>query len=980
MIPRLRFLSFWIWLAGALLFLPSGLIAQTIPYQKVELDALRDIGRVYAIHQDEAGYLWFGGELGLLKYSGYRSIGHAEVCNTSAFTVRGFHKDQNDRLWAFGAGGFVYRMKESRFELITPMSIHQYLPKAAKTLSNNMWVDTDGSAQLALTIASPPIAVTEDTVTWQQTDGSGIETFSVSEVDGILRYHKIKAQDNSDSIAIEYGGQRMVVSCQGQNSLTSFNYRALKTRSGSILLLSGNHLIRFDSSGVLDHVVFEQRLHNVLHEDKDGNIWTGGMGLWCFPEGKLEMSRALWYNRDMYIFTMLEDREGGFWLSTAYNGLLYAPNPRITLLKKDLFNDRNVTATAFHDGMLWVGTDKGAVFTVENAQVNQLDMPGHTDETLIYQLNFDRDGELWFATKKGIYRKQKDRYTPYQPGIGTITFLNNDSLFSGRYRGFKIFSDTGVNYSSLDDGFDVRVYNSYKGAGDTVWMNCPNSQAGTYFFEGDSIYPLITQRETDSNHVKIKRILDLAGTKPITIQNHTPYMIHLGKNTLDLDQCRAQNPINTLPICIRYQNGSLWITTRSGLSRIDLDATESSCINSRMYGASDGFMGNLFNYLETTEDRLVVKSSEGLYVAHYEDLSINQVPPNVRIHQLQISGKDTTLADEYELNYDQNFLTISFEGLSYKSAGNLDFKYKLEGIDREWVIRKTPNVQYTTLPPGDYTFSVYAANNDGIWSSEPATMRFSIAPPYWQTWWFRISVGALVLAMMWGGFSYRYRNLRTQLVLREQSLEAEQKALRAQMTPHFMFNALNSIQLLISDNERVFALKNVSKFARLMRKVLHSSDQSFVPLSEEIESLQLYLELESLRFEGRFTFNIDASKLASPENWTIPPMLIQPFVENSIWHGIMKKKPPHGSVNITFSMDGTTLRCTIVDDGVGRQRAREINDLRLGGSSSKGMSIIQQRVETINKQYKTNIEVKIEDLVSETNEPLGTKVELSFPG
>lgn len=204
----------------------------------------------------------------------------------------------------------------------------------------------------------------------------------------------------------------------------------------------------------------------------------------------------------------------------------------------------------------------------------------------------------------------------------------------------------------------------------------------------------------------------------------------------------------------------------------------------------------------------------------------------------------------------------------------------------------------------------------------------------------------------------------------------ELTALRAQMNPHFIFNSLNSIENYIIQNETVKASEYLNGFSRLMRLILQNSRSHLVNLKDEIEALKLYMEMESLRFNNEVEYEVNIDQALDPDDIDIPPMLIQPYVENGIWHGLRHKGGP-GKITLSFAKDNGYLKCTIEDNGVGRSKAASMetpNPRR----KSMAMNITNERLQTINKIYETDASVHIEDLVDEKGEAAGTRVELSI--
>ncbi len=211
----------------------------------------------------------------------------------------------------------------------------------------------------------------------------------------------------------------------------------------------------------------------------------------------------------------------------------------------------------------------------------------------------------------------------------------------------------------------------------------------------------------------------------------------------------------------------------------------------------------------------------------------------------------------------------------------------------------------------------------------------------------------------------------------KQKVAMELKALRAQMNPHFIFNAINSIQHFILNNDSKAAHLHLTRFSQLIRKVLENSRFESISLAEEIKMLELYLELESLRFSSKFNYKISVDTSINPENVLISPLIIQPFVENAIWHGLMHLKERQGELLIGFEKINGSLKCTINDNGIGRKRSME---LKKGTShESMGLSIAKERLQIVNMLNKAKTSVNLIDKTNTDGSPSGTIVELFMP-
>jgi len=223
----------------------------------------------------------------------------------------------------------------------------------------------------------------------------------------------------------------------------------------------------------------------------------------------------------------------------------------------------------------------------------------------------------------------------------------------------------------------------------------------------------------------------------------------------------------------------------------------------------------------------------------------------------------------------------------------------------------------------------------------------------------------------------KLENEKTKAELKQQASELEMQALRAQMNPHFIFNSLNSINMFILENNKLQASEYLSKFSRLIRLILQNSKEALIPLESELEALQLYLELESLRFENKFEYKIAINDNVDTTALKVPPLIIQPYAENAIWHGLMHKKEK-GHLEIELYQQEETLFCKIIDDGIGRKRAAEL-DNRSGRHKSMGMKITENRIAMMQKINEENKLIEIMDLVDEDGTAAGTEVVLKIP-
>ena len=317
--------------------------------------------------------------------------------------------------------------------------------------------------------------------------------------------------------------------------------------------------------------------------------------------------------------------------------------------------------------------------------------------------------------------------------------------------------------------------------------------------------------------------------------------------------------------------------------------------------------------------------------------------------------------------YHYETLTIGYVYPDYTTMGRLQYRYQIEGVHEDWVVTRDQKVQFTALPHGEtYRFSVAVQLADGNWSSPKVlTMKFEQA--FYRSAWFLTLIGLLILICIWALTRSYFKRKAHVAQLNTQLQQLEGQALQSQMNPHFVFNSLNSIQSFVSSGDELKAEVYLAKFSDLLRKTLESSSSERISLAEEINMLNRYLELESMRFGDRLKYNITTEQGLETDLIKVPAMLIQPFVENAIVHGI-GPRPEGGEVKVHFEMkDDSLLRCSVIDNGVGRAAKNN------GIHQSMGTDIVKRRLELLGNSHGTPI--RYNDL----KDPTGTEVFIEIP-
>jgi two-component sensor histidine kinase len=432
-------------------------------------------------------------------------------------------------------------------------------------------------------------------------------------------------------------------------------------------------------------------------------------------------------------------------------------------------------------------------------------------------------------------------------------------------------------------------------------------------------------------------------------------------------------------------DGSLWINNLNGLLHFNPATRKVMSIFDKQNGFSGDGGGYTFSITpQNTLARLFYGSMDLIdlnrytWNTHIPEISFN----SVKIMDREMVGAELAKNPYLAVDHQDAFLRFEFTALLFNNGNRNQYAYMLSGADKDWIYSGTQNsVAYSGLKPGTYYFRVKAANNDGIWGPEKK-IEIRIKPPFYTTWWFIALCIAAIAFLFFGWNRYKINQARREEKLKasfaKQIAETEMKALRAQMNPHFIFNSLNSIQKYILKNENFQASQYLTRFSRLIRLILDHSNQNTILLSSELDLLKLYVEMESLRFDNKFDYSIRADENINAETLELPSMLIQPFVENAIWHGLLHLER-RGKLDIHFARDGNNLTVTIDDDGVGRAKAGELKSKQVLKKKSYGMQITEDRIEIINRTQHINATCEIIDKTDATGQALGTTVRLTIP-
>jgi len=663
-----------------------------------------------------------------------------------------------------------------------------------------------------------------------------------------------------------------------------------------------------------------------IAQSPQGNYFFGTYdnGLSCKLDEKNEKVNLAALPSSLRIWTSLTDASGNTWFGTQEG--LYCrqvkggrENWMTYTAANGLTEEIVLSLCQKKDGTLLIGTNAGIQAYANNQFQTFNDLPGFP-ETRIRQIIETKNGEIWMATRDGIVRFQNNQFSLYgeEQGITdasaySIAALPNGQLVAGTQSGILVGNPQGFALQTISDLPGGNTVNFLKLIQNKLWIGTLN---GIFVWE------------LNSNGELSERIIHLNESDGLT-------SLETNLNAIYFDQNKS----------------AVWVGTPLGVMRMDL-----SYIDTKF--APPIPQVHLLNILSNLESIDWKTMTNGLW-----------------------NGKD--FPNGLSFNFRQNSLSFIFDAATTTYPERLQFSYWLEGLDSSWSSPVSfSQVNFNSLPAGSYTFHVRARIGDnGTWSQEEA-WSFEILPPWYLKAWVVFLEFVLVGLLVVGITTVRRRNLQNKHLAEQSELKAkllvlEQQSMNSSMNRHFIFNALNSIQYYINRQDRLAANQYLTDFAKLIRKNLDSGQENFTPLSEEIERLELYLKLERMRFPNAFTYFIEWGNKEVLTAYKVPAMLFQPFLENSIWHGLLPKETG-GELHISFLVEDASLVVRIKDNGIGLQ-ASKARKTSSDGHISKGMEITKSRLDLIRQMTGKDVILEGPEDWNDENGHSGTLVTIRFP-
>ncbi len=946
------------------------------------------------IFQDQKGNLWSGGYGGLSKFDGIQFTNYSPNEGLLNHLVTAINEDKTHNLWIGTISG-INVFDGSKFKSYTTK---EGLPSNSvssilRSADGDMWIGTNkgiGRFQNGEFIRySVKNGLGSDDVKtiFQDRNGSiwvgtavGISRFNGSGfVSTTVNLHGKFATKNKEANIV--------------NGISEDNK--------SLWLATEAGLIKFETSqsGTIEFVPMEKcwdkSINSILYDSR-GNLWLGTeKGLIKYDHQTFSKLAIRITPNSNYVHCLFQDYESNLWVGTSAGLFKYRGNPFVSFGIND-----GLTSNFIHGlmrdskGNLWIGSQGGGLFKYLNHQFFNYEDILDTKGTNVNSILEFAPNTLWLATNKGLMiydngnclkKFKNDTSGVFANPLNTFYRDSKSNIWiAGQNEIYKYNGKTFITYRFKSRSENFQAWSFVEDQLGNIWI-------GTYLgglikFDGKT-FTECSEQLGFGNDSFLASLIDKEGNLYFGCLNgvwmynpSTPQ-----KKPINFNQKDGMSSDLVYSLTFVKGQNEIWAGTNQGLNKIDIaEFKKTGEKNSIPFGKQEGFTG-----VECNNGSWVDKDGAVWFATVYglikydpNEYIENRIESKISITGFSLFYNDTILKDSIHLGYSDNNITFNYSGICLTNPNKVKYKYILEGFEKTWSPpSKERLTTYSNLPPGAYTFKVISSNNENLWNVSPANFTFTINRPFWKTFQFYLSLVLSISLVLFFSLRFRIRQIKTRekqkTEMNKKIANIESQALRAQMNPHFIFNTMSSIQDYISSNNTDAALRYLSKFAKLMRKIMDNSKQQLIPVAEEMNALQLYLELEVMRFDKKFEYHINVDNTIDSNYDRIPSMLIQPYVENAIIHGLLPKDGS-GKISITLQRQNDTIECTIEDNGIGRQKSFEFKKNRIQQHKSMGMSITKERLAILNSSLKSNIYAEIIDLY-EKGKASGTKVILIIP-
>lgn len=922
---------------------------------------------LHCLLQDKRGFIWIGTESGLVRFDGNNFRQYGTVDGLPDNEIIALRADDEGRIWVLAYRGVpaVYDPLKDRFEQAGP----------DVTLIGERGLDALEGGGIAVNAPGTVVIYRKGLVQQLVSANKHVNALRAQTTVALGKEHYLLVA--ADSFRVFERGQFAwaQASLLPPNARTAYVNHALyycdsngicktalsstgavqqmcmarRTLNASRLSFTGKHLALISDNGTSASLIDTAMLAEVAH---------------------LPLNGAL--ARDV-----LEDGEGNIWIASIGQGLIKLSQPRALSYNSFLPTDMVPSTVAVDGPVMLCGDDKGRVAIFRNGCMERL-------------INISRWSKA-VSRIRGIV-VLKDGYYIAVEGDASLLVDKQYNIVSVYNRPYLNFSDRCAvlwhDSIILAGGHTQSVKLDYK--------NCHGYDTAAIRTTaiGADIHGHLIIGSSDGVYRKDDSGLHYLGSRYAAMRNRvneictTPDgLVWVGMATNYLVAFEQDSIVATIPFDKRIRGsvcnalctgkpGQIWVGTDASLSCIDYSITKGDLSwRATSFGATDGLEGQVTD-IAVQHDTVYVTTSSGFYSFPAQMAPVLHDIP-VYITGIRINDRDTILNTSWQLPYSARDWDIHFAGVTL-SGITPAYQYRINS--EPWQDIAEAHLLLTRLAPGVYDIQIRALRQDGTPSSQAAVVHIRLQAPFWMSVWFWIAVLAVLLGISVWILQHFFRKKREkqlrQINAESELITSQLQTFSALMNPHFIFNALNSIQHYVLVQDKLATNRYLSGFGRLIRMNFESAQKSYISLEEELERLQLYLSLEQMRFGDKLSYTIAIAEDVAPEDWQIPAMIIQPYLENALLHGIAPATI-NGTLEIQISREGNDLHICICDNGIGMEASRRLKQPT--EHASRSLELIRRRIAILGKLHKQAIRIEVSPYHPEDTQHPGTRVTMIFP-
>lgn len=939
----------------------NGVKAQYPTYHNLTNENGLPCNEVYSITQDQNGYIWLGTDIGLYRYNGVTYFKYSSANQNSA-ALSNLTTDSNGNLYAVSFSNQLYCLQNDSLHLIDSWQgkRHTGFTNIAITTDNRLWASSDSGLYTYL----------PGNRQWQYIPASNNSVLNISRLSAYGSKVCFVAQTGAGMVANNTCVTYPVQLQKGHSTILS-NYIPVATATGAYIIgiengfyqLTGNQFVPVQCA----------QLTKLLQGRKvTGAVYRGNLLYILTRSGMVLYNPAtnsckLWYSGTAFS-GCLTNNNGRLWLTTLQNGVYYLPNNQLLSYNTSTpgIPHQQVTHITSSRHMVYAAFQNGAICSLDSTgNITTLRPADNTDPGELYT---DNNGTVLYNINNRLYCIAGKQQVLITDSAGPVKKIipAGDNYIVATSLGAKAYTTNWQYINTLT----------------TMWARDGLYSNGTLYIATNA--GILTGNYTGGTFSNTKTLLQGIQVTAITgnMAANAVYALTF-KGTLYRLRNQQADSITQLPNAAQpshavLHNNVLYIATNLGVYMFNTLTARIQLLNT-----TGGLATNDVHKLTVSSNKLWIATAKGIQCL---PLPYLHAPDTcyVVLRAIKIAGNPVTTFNNLRFNYNQP-LTLYPEAIAYYSMGNFSYAYRISTTDTNWntVPADAGSIYIPRIPTGSFTLQLKVTDYAGNSSVNTITLQGTVVPPYWQRWWFYLLVatGSIVIVYALALNRIKYLQLRQAEKLEQVRLQNEvnlsqQAALKAQMNPHFIFNVLNSIKAYIYQNDKKAAAEYLSKFAQLMRKVLDASNAPVVKLADELEALELYIQLEAMQLEPTFEYHITTGTSTDTHSINIPSLIIQPFVENAIKHGLQHKQGHKQLFITTETLPGNQLlKITVQDNGIGRAASAKINSQRINHTPFATIASAQ-RLNLLNNNSTQKVSVTFTDLYDNQGNSTGTIAQL----